>query len=341
MGKEQQRTKTNAPTEVTPNTPVASPATNAAAASNNIAGLNSTSANITNTSSQVESESNSTNSSKALMFKYISDVAVATNVVKDKKISETNLYDVQEVIGEATNGVEDKQLINHASMAYLTISTMLFNRIQNHVRGLHSKFIDSNYMTYPVGKLDFKTTELYLNNTRTNSVMVISSSNDVAYTYQFLMLRSINIGITKGKVLSISNGGETFMGDYQLSFDKYNSKFTDFDFLRSFSYQNTDKIEINAMTKDRKPNTEASAILKADIAEVKETIRSTFDYHIDDCNVLKKAQLPHPTIVCSSFAKLSDSDAAIKFITCREIFELARTKPELCGELPQDDEFEL
>lgn len=311
-----QATTTTAPT---PNT------TNSSATTNSAEG--SVKMDADNASGADASQAAENDKSKEVLVRYMTDLAVRVDAVERKKISEINLYNIREVINQASQGIEDKQLINHATMAYSVISGMLFNLIQNHVRGIQDDLTHGRITYNGKGSISFKGTMLYLKH-KDGGIKVMSSVNDPAFTYQFLMLRSIN-----GK------RAHTLEPNFKISFKIDADTYTGNEVLMKFNYIDQDGQDVSSHL-GSKLNPKAAAILSADKEEVTKIARNVFERHKDECNILKNALPAHQMIVCTGFSKASDSDAMIKFFSCLEAFQLAHDT-SLCGAASFEEEFEF
>lgn len=240
-----------------------------------------------------------------------------------KKVSATNLDSVSEMMEVASKGIESKELLNKADIAYKIIAPKMMGSIKTHLNHRAADYNDK--VPNDLGLLKFIKPTLYLkymSRTNEGSVPQMISPSDDALAYSFLMFRAIS-GANARKLEP----------SFQVSFHRDAEKSYDAnDILDTFLYKKKN-LEILGHNADGSANQDALNILKNDKTEVADIVKNVFKKYIYACNDLKNAEEIYQVTVCNSYTDYSSPDYFTDMLTCLEIFNLAAL-PEFCKEKP-------
>lgn len=252
------------------------------------------------------------------------------------KVSEVNLANHMQVFHAASQGINDKQLISAAKMAYDTIDKKLTASVKTHMNYIESSFAnkgcyyqDSEHQC--IGDLKFNNPTIYLKalqESHSDKSRMISPA-DKTLAYKFFMIRAV-IGEEYARKLE---------PDWVVTFKKHSTKpYKAHDVLDSFNYMNAKSSEMTGHN-GNKINKEAAHILIRDRLEVDQIVHNVFDEFIADCNKLKvTTKLHHQVTVCQNVNEVGDPDYFLELLTCLEIFNLATTAG-FCKELEYEEDF--
>lgn len=262
---------------------------------------------------------------------------ITTAAAPYTKVSDMDLGNKLQVFHAASQGIQDKQLVSAADLAYKTINSKLTASIQTHMNHAETHF--SNKQCYYkdedskcLGDLKFVNPSLYLkslNDSHSDAARMITPA-DKTLGYKFFMIRAV-----------IKSMARSLEPDWVVTFKEGSSKSYDsHNVLDSFNYIDKTKNEIKGHN-GVKINRDAGDILKADKAEVEKIIQNVFDEFLSDCNQLKvTTKMHHQVTVCQNINKVGDPDYFLELLTCLEIFNLATTTG-FCKELEYEDDFDL
>jgi hypothetical protein len=262
---------------------------------------------------------------------------IVSSVAPYIKVSEVNLGNHMQVFYAAAQGINDKQLIAAADMAYDVIDKKLTASIKTHMNYIETSFANKRcYYKDNEGKclgdLKFNNPSIYLKSlqeSHSDSARMISPS-DKTLSYKFFMIRAV-----------IGEYARSLEPDWVVTFKENSDKsYTGNDVLDSFEYISA-KSEKMTGHNGLKINREAGKILKTDKLEVDKIVHNVFDEFITDCNKLKiTTSLHHQVTVCQNVNEVGDPDYFLELLTCLEIFNLATTAG-FCKELEYEESFDF
>jgi hypothetical protein len=264
---------------------------------------------------------------------------IVSSIAPYVKVSDIDLGNHMQVFYAASQGINDKQLIAAADMAYDVINKKLTAAIKTHMNYIETSYANKNcyYKESDKGKdclgdLKFNNPTIYLRSmqeSHSDSARMISPA-DKTLAYKFFMIRAV-----------IGDYARKLEPDWVVTFKENGDKsYTSHDVLDTFEYVNA-KSEKMTGHNGVKVNRVAGDILKADKVEIDRVVHNVFDEFITDCNKLKvTSSLHHQVTVCQNVNEMGDPDYFLELLTCLEIFNLATTAG-FCKELDYEDDFEL
>jgi hypothetical protein len=260
---------------------------------------------------------------------------IVSSIAPYVKVSQINLGDHMQVFYAASQGINDKQLIAAADMAYDVINKKLTAAIKTHMNHMETSYANKNCYYKEkdcLGDLKFNNPTIYLRSmqeSHSDSARMISPA-DKTLAYKFFMIRAV-----------IGDYARKLEPDWVVTFKEDGDKsYSSHDVLDTFEYVNAKSAKITGHN-GLKINKEAGNILKADKAEVDRVVHNVFDEFITDCNKLKvTSSLHHQVTVCQNVNEMGDPDYFLELLTCLEIFNLATTAG-FCKELAYEEDFDL
>jgi hypothetical protein len=262
---------------------------------------------------------------------------IVNSIAPYVKVSEVDLGNHMQVFYAASQGINDKQLISAAKMAYDTIGKKLTASIKTHMNYIETSFANKNCYYFDkdaeskcLGDLKFNNPSIFLKalqESHSDTARMISPA-DKTLAYKFFMIRAV-----------IGDYARKLEPDWVVTFKEDSSKsYTPHDVLDSFEYISP-KSEKMTGHNGVKVNQASAKILTKDKLEVDKIVHNVFDEFIADCNKLKiTTSLHHQVTVCQNVNEVGDPDYFLELLTCLEIFNLATTAG-FCKELEYEEDF--
>jgi hypothetical protein len=268
--------------------------------------------------------------------KYVNSL-ITTAFAPYVKVSDMDLGNQMQVFMAASQGIQDKQLVSAADIAYKTINNKLTASMKIHMNHAETSF--ANKQCYYrgedkecLGDLKFINPSLYLKSLdgSHSDIGRMITPADKTLAYKFFMIRAV-----------IGDMARTLEPDWVVTFKEGSSAgYKGNDVLDTFEYIDKNQNRIFGHN-GVKINKDAAKILKADKVEVDMIVHNVFDEFISDCNQLKATtKLHHQVTVCQNINEITDPDYFLDLLTCLEIFNLATTAG-FCRELVYEEEFEF
>ena len=266
--------------------------------------------------------------------KLILDYAARINNFQtpDKKVSEVNLNDCNELVSHALSGNQKEQDIIELSMKYNTIQKKLTGLTKTHLNHMNTDFRTKKHID-GIGDLKFNKPSFWLKKLEGGDVEYTTSvtPTDEALAYKFIMFRMIN-----------GSNAKQIEPEYAINFKETDkSSYTPHDILERFEYITDNGIELAHSTNEdgkKEANKKAIKLVANAKNELKDIVKNTFSTYFEECLSLKNSTEQDMQIVCHNSTDFSNPDYTIEMHTCMETFTMAKdnilcSKPEYVDEV--------